>query len=268
MILNQRIALGVEYEGTNYHGWQIQKNGISIQEMLECALSKVANQKIVVIGSGRTDAGVHALGQVAHFDTTVSRSQEAWIVGTNTFLPKDIRVQWIKEVPSTFNARRSAIARSYRYVIYCHPVSPGLHRHGVTWLYHSLDIESMSKAARFFIGEHDFSSFRASGCQAKTPHRRIISMTVKKSGHCVFIDVVGNAFLHHMVRNFAGVLIAIGRSQKPVDWALEVLLAKDRRYAGITAPALGLYLMHIQYQDDFELPNFEARTWFFGGNEL
>lgn len=265
---NQRIALGVEYEGANYHGWQIQKNGISIQEMLENALSKVANQKIVVIGSGRTDAGVHALGQVAHFDTTVLRNKEAWIVGSNTFLPRDIRVQWVKEVPSTFNARNSATARAYRYVIYCNPISPGIHRQGVTWVYNNLEIEKMAQAANFFVGEHDFSSFRASGCQAKTPHRRIISMTVKKAGHCIFIDVIGNAFLHHMVRNFAGVLIAIGRSQKPVNWALEVLLAKDRRYAGITAPASGLYLMNIQYPACFELPQTEGRAWFFDGNGL
>lgn len=268
IMINQRIALGVEYDGTPYHGWQIQKNGISIQEMLQNALSKVANQKIGIIGSGRTDAGVHALGQVVHFDTTTLRTHEAWVVGTNTFLPRDIRVRWIKEVPSTFNARRSAIARSYRYVIYCDPISPGIHRQGVTWVYSTLDIYKMSEAAQFFIGEHDFSSFRASGCQAKTPFRRIISMTVKKVGQCIFIDVVGNAFLHHMVRNFAGVLIAVGRAKKPVEWALEVLLAKDRRYAGVTAPACGLYLMNIEYPPDFELPQHEPRAWFFDRNGL
>ena len=144
-------------------------------------------------------------------------------------------------MPASFNARGSAISRSYRYVIYCHKISPGIHREGVTWVYDELDINKMAQAARFFVGEHDFSSFRASGCQAKTPYRRIINIDIKRVGSCIFIDVVGNAFLHHMVRNFAGVLIAIGRNKRSVNWALEVLLAKDRRYAGITAPASGLY---------------------------
>lgn len=262
-MFKQRMALGIEYEGTQYHGWQIQKNCPSIQETLEHALSKIANEKITIIGSGRTDTGVHALGQVAHFDTSAVRSADAWVMGTNTFLPRDIRVQWVKEVSDTFNARRSAIARAYRYVIYTHRISPGIHRKGVTWVYDTLNIEKMSEAANFFIGEHDFSSFRASGCQAKTPYRRIISMELKKSGSCIFLEVVGNAFLHHMVRNFAGVLIEIGRSRRPVSWASEVLLAKDRRYAGVTAPACGLYLMSIQYPTHFDLPESEGGAWFF-----
>lgn len=258
-----RIALGIEYEGTGYHGWQIQKEGASVQEALEKALSKVAHHKITLIGSGRTDTGVHALGQVAHFDTSAQRSEEAWLRGSNSFLPKDIRVQWIKEVPSTFNARRSALSRAYRYVIYCHKISPGLHRSGVSWVYDDLDVDKMAQAAQFFVGEHDFSSFRASGCQAKTPYRRIMNIEVKRVGACIFIEVLGNAFLHHMVRNFAGVLMAIGRNKYPVRWALEVLLAKDRRYAGITAPASGLYLMRIEYPECFKLPKIKGRSWFF-----
>lgn len=258
------MAIGIEYEGTHYHGWQIQKNAPSIQEALEKALSKIANETITIIGSGRTDTGVHALGQVAHFDTRAIRDEAAWIIGTNAYLPKDIRVQWIKEVPSTFNARRSASSRAYRYVIYSDRVSPGIHRKGVTWVYGTLNIQKMSEAANYFIGEHDFSSFRASGCQAKTPFRRIFKMDVKQSGPCIFIEVVGNAFLHHMVRNFAGVLIEIGRENRPVSWASEVLLAKDRRCAGVTASPCGLYLMSISYPEHFDLPESRGGAWFFG----
>ena len=257
-----RIAIGIEYEGSSYHGWQIQKGSASVQEHLEGALSKVANHKITLIGSGRTDTGVHALGQVGHFDTVAARPPEAWIRGTNIFLPRDIRVRWVKSVPPSFNARGSAIARAYRYVIYCDSISPAIHRKGVTWVYDELEVDKMHEAAQYFIGEHDFSSFRASGCQAKTPHRRMIEISVKRAGKCIFIDVVGNAFLHHMVRNFAGVLIAIGRGKKPVEWAHEVLLAKDRRYAGVTASPAGLYLMSIQYPDVFELPTDKGADWF------
>jgi len=268
----KRIALGLEYEGTHYHGWQYQTNGISIQEKLESALSKVANHPVTTITAGRTDAGVHALGQVVHFDTTSERVDAAWVMGTNMFLPKDIRVHWSKEVPADFDARHRAIARSYRYVIYCNRVSPGIHQKGVTWVHYDLlneqAIDHMAQAARCFIGEHDFSSFRASGCQSKTPYRRIIEITVKKVGSCIFIDITGNAFLHHMVRNMAGVLIAIGRGHKPVAWAQEVLLAQDRRYAGITAPPCGLYLMNIHYPEHFNLPLERGNAWFFNENRL
>ena len=259
----QRMAMGIEYEGTHYHGWQIQKNAASVQETVESALSKIANAPITIVGSGRTDMGVHAMGQVAHFDTHTFRTEEAWIRGTNTFLPKDIRVHWIKPVSDNFNARRSATARAYRYIIYTNRISPGLHRKGVTWVYDALDVERMAKAAQSFIGEHDFSSFRASGCQAKTPFRHMMEFTVRYCGRCIFLEVVGNAFLHHMVRNFAGVLIEIGRGRREISWAAEVLEAKDRRYAGVTAPACGLYLMSIQYPGHFDLPQSEGGAWFF-----
>ena len=261
--LTTRVALGVEYEGSNYCGWQYQAHSPSVQEALQSALAKIADHEVVVQGSGRTDTGVHALGQVVHFDTLSVRTMDAWVRGTNRYLPNDIKVKWAKIVPNHFNARYSALSRRYRYLIYSSPVPPGIMHQGVTWVPYRLDVSAMSQAASALVGTHDFTSYRATGCQAKSPIRTLDEVSVVSSGDCIAIDVMGNAFLHHMVRNIAGVLIQIGRGIKPVSWSADVLSARDRSAGGKTASPKGLYLVYIDYPEDFELPNNKAVSWFF-----
>lgn len=242
-----RIALGVEYDGTDYCGWQRQFNVITIQEKIETALTQVADQPIVVTASGRTDAGVHAVAQVVHFDTEAKRSDRAWILGTNSNLPADIRILWARHVAPDFHARYSAVARHYRYMIYNNQVASALLRHRAIWWREELDVKLMDEAGRYLIGEHDFSSFRSSGCQAKSARRRVISLKVTRNGGMINIDIKANAFLFHMVRNIVGVLLKIGMGERLPLWSKEVLAAHDRRVAGITAGASGLYLVGVHY---------------------
>lgn len=261
-----RYALGVEYRGTNYFGWQRQNNHEAkisrstplplrtIQLKVEEALEKVADEKIITICAGRTDTGVHAREQIVHFDTHAVRPDKAWILGVNTHLPDDISVHWVKRVESDFHARFSATARTYRYFINNQAQRPALSRELMTSIWRPLDHQAMHLAAQYLIGENDFSSFRGNSCQAKTPVRYMHHIQVQRSGSLVMTEVKANAFLHHMVRNMIGVLIKVGYGEKPVTWVKEVLDAKSRSSAGITAPAHGLYLMKVDYPDHFQLP--------------
>jgi tRNA pseudouridine38-40 synthase len=248
-----RIVLGLEYDGSAYSGWQWQRNRRSVQVALEQALSNVANQPITVICAGRTDAGVHALEQVVHFDTEVERDLHAWLLGGNTYLPEDVRIIWVKAAVGDFHARYSAIARFYRYVILNRPVKSALLRQQATWCYPPLDADKMHEAAQHLLGTHDFSSFRAQGCQSKSPCRIMYFIDVYRENDKVIMDISANAFLHHMVRNIAGVLMEIGAGKQPVDWTQYLLLAKDRKLAARTAPPEGLYLGGVYYPDAFGL---------------
>lgn len=251
----QRIALGIAYNGRYYHGWQRQPSGhISVQEKLEDALSIVANEPIKVMCAGRTDAGVHASAQVVHFDTVAQRPMRAWTHGGNMNLPDDVAIQWAQPVDEKFHARFSATARRYRYVIYNHALRPALMDKEVTWNYRPLDIVSMQKAAAHLVGTHDFSSFRAAACQANSPIRTMHHLNVIAAGDYIVLDVRANAFLHHMIRNLAGLLMKIGAGEAPPEWAMEVLIAKDRRVSAATAKPYGLYFVDAEYDDAFNLP--------------
>ncbi|MGL5799508.1 MAG: tRNA pseudouridine(38-40) synthase TruA [Plesiomonas sp.] len=249
-----RIALGIEYDGSRYCGWQRQQEVDSVQERLEKALSKVANHPVNVFCAGRTDSGVHGTGQVVHFDTDSVRKDAAWTLGTNANLPDDIAVRWATEVSEEFHARFSATARRYRYIIYNYGHRPAILRHGVTHYHHPLDVEKMQRAGQYLVGEHDFTSFRALQCQSHSPWRTIEHLNVTRQGHYVIVDVKANAFLHHMVRNIVGSLLEVGAGHQPEAWVDSVLAAKDRRIAAATAKAAGLYLVSVDYPAQFALP--------------
>lgn len=253
--MTKKVVLVVEYDGSAYKGWQAQKFDVpSVQENLENALSKIANHKVSVICAGRTDSGVHASAQVVHFETEADRNERAWTLGTNTHLPPDISVVAARYVDDEFHARFSALSRRYRYVIYQSELRPAVLSKGVTWTHKELDVKAMSEAAKCFIGTHDFTSFRAVGCQANTPVRTILNFSVHQLGQYIVLDVRANAFLHHMIRNFAGVLMTIGCGEMPVSWAQEVLNAKDRAQGGVTAPPFGLYFVDAEYPSHFNIP--------------
>ena len=250
-----RIALGVEYKGSRYRGWQRQLPGVpSVQEELEKALSRVAAQPVNLMCAGRTDAGVHASGQVVHFDTPIERPLIAWVMGANANLPGDISVTWAKVMPAHFHARFKACARRYRYVIYNDQIRPAHMAEEVTWNHRPLDVQRMRDAARALVGTHDFSSFRALKCQAKSPIKTVHHLEIIEHGRMIVLDVRANAFLHHMVRNFAGMLMTIGAGERPVDWVREALEARDRREGGVTAHPYGLYLVQVEYPEEFVLP--------------
>lgn len=253
-----RIALGLEYDGGRYRGWQAQAHALSVQDQVEQALSSVADHRVQVVSAGRTDAGVHAAMQVVHFDARVDRSERAWVLGANTLMEQDISALWARVVPEDFHARYSALARSYRYVILNRQPRPALERERACWERRTLDESRMHEAAQSLIGEHDFSSLRAAECQSSTPMRRVESIAVRRQGEYVTIDVTANAFLHHMVRNIAGVLLAIGVGDEPVGWCLAVLEARDRRAAGVTAPPQGLSLVGVRYPPQLQLPSQPA----------
>jgi tRNA pseudouridine38-40 synthase len=248
-----RIALVVEYDGSQYHGWQAQTGLHTVQQSVEQALSKVADSTVSVVCAGRTDTGVHATNQIIHFDSEKERTIRAWIHGANSFLPKDICVKWGKEISEDFHARYSATARRYRYVIYNGALRPALLRSNITWQYRQLDHRLMHQGAQLLLGENDFTSFRSVECQSKTPMRNIHQLQVTRTGDLVVIDITANAFLHHMVRNIAGVLIAVGSGKHPVAWVEEVLKAKDRRLGAETAPSYGLYLVQVTYPKQFAI---------------
>ncbi len=250
-----RIAVGVEYDGSNFSGWQLQKHGErTVQEEVEKALSKVANHPVRVYCAGRTDTGVHATGQVVHFETDAERDERAWVFGANANLPKDVALLWARPVPEEFHARFSAQNRAYRYVIFTRHVRPTFLAYRVTWHHRELDVERMAEAGRALIGEHDFSSYRAVACQAKSPVRTLHKLEVSRQGPFIFIDLQANGFLHHMVRNIAGVLMAIGEGERPVEWSREVLESRDRTLGGVTAQPYGLYLTEVGYPEEFGLP--------------
>ncbi len=249
-----RIALGIEYDGAAYHGWQIQPHAPTVQQVLEMALSRVADHPVRVQCAGRTDAGVHATAQVAHFDATTYRSERSWVLGANVNLPFDVNVCWAAQVPETFHARFSATGRHYRYVILNRMTRSALQRNRAVWEHRPLDAERMHRAAQRLLGRHDFSSYRAQGCQAKSPVRELRRLQVRRDGERIVLEVSADAFLHHMVRNIAGVLMAIGRGEQPETWAREVLELRDRALGGVTAPPEGLYLVGVDYPEEFRLP--------------
>ena len=249
-----RLALGVEYAGTHFCGWQYQPHARTVQEALQKAISTVANHQVEVFAAGRTDTGVHALNQVIHFDTEAVRSDRGWLLGINTNLPEDVNVTWIKPVDDDFNARFSALKRSYRYLILNRLSRSAVHHNRMWWHHHPLDIQRMQAAADQLIGRHDFTAFRATECQAKSPVKTLDKILVSRQQDCIAIDVEAKSFLHHMVRNLVGVMTAIGDGSKPVEWAGEVLRSVDRRQGGITSPPQGLYLVDVRYPEQYSLP--------------
>lgn len=257
------MALGVEYDGSAYHGWQLQAHDEkTVQQELEQALSKIAAHPVRVICAGRTDAGVHATDQVIHFDTSEPRNERAWVLGTNTHLSHQVRVRWAKFVSTEFHARFSATGRRYIYVIDNRSVRPAIMGRQLSWQCRPLDVNRMKEAANYLVGEHDFTSYRAVHCQAKNPVRTVHHLNVQRRGELVFIDVYANAFLHHMVRNLAGVLMAVGCGKEQPIWAKQVLEATDRTQGGVTAPPQGLYLVDIDYPVEFGIPQADSRLPF------
>lgn len=250
-----RMALGLEYDGTAFMGWQRQLHaGRTVQGCLEEAISKVANHPVDVVCAGRTDAGVHASGQITHFDTLARRDLRGWLLGVNSNLPEDVAANWIKEVPDDFHARYRACARHYRYSIVNRLTRPAIMRSQMTWVRQSLDDERMHASAKFLLGEHDYSAFRSVECQARSPVRRVHRLDVRRAGENVRIDVVADGFLHHMVRNIVGVLIDIGTGKQDPEWAQRVLQGRDRTRGGVTAPPQGLCFMAVLYPTACNIP--------------
>lgn len=249
-----RIAAGIEYDGTAYNGWQRVDTGTGVQAVVEHALSRVADHDIEAICAGRTDAGVHATGQVIHFETSSERSERGWLLGGNSNLPDDVCVTWVRPVDADFHARYTASARTYRYLIVNRLVRTALHRRRAWWLHESLDAMRMHEAAQLLLGERDFSAFRAAGCQARTPMRNIKSIDVARQGDWISVTLTANAFLQHMVRNITGALVAVGKGEHPESWIGEVLESRDRKAGGIAAPAHGLTLLAVSYPASYCLP--------------
>ena len=255
-MIKQRIVLGIEYNGSSFSGYQLQSAGTrTVQGELEKALSKVADEALRLTCAGRTDTGVHATGQVVHFDTVAKRELKAWVFGSNTNLPRDISVHWARQVNENFSARFSAVSRSYRYILFNRKVRSAVFQKNVAWSYEDLDENAMDLAAQYLLGEHDFSAFRSSRCQANHAIRVMQSISVKRKGDYLILDIDANAFLHHMVRNIVGTLMAIGRGEKPVEWMHKVLQGRDRKKAGMTASASGLYLVNVEYPKEYDLPD-------------
>ena len=252
-----RFAACIEYDGTDYSGWQRQGHiRNTIQEHVEQALSFVANERVSAQCAGRTDKGVHATQQIIHFDTDADRNIRSWVLGTNTNLPRDISIRWVKPVTNGFHARFKALSREYHYVINNSPLSnSALNRVRATWDYRPLDADRMQRAGNILLGEHDFTSFRAVECQSKTPVKTIHRLQLERKHNFIIMVIEANAFLHHMVRNIMGVLTAVGAGVKPTSWVDDVLHARDRRAGGVTAPANGLYLTHVAYPEEYNLPD-------------
>jgi tRNA pseudouridine38-40 synthase len=255
-----RIAAVVEYDGSRFNGWQSQERLPTVQQSVERALSHVANEPIRVVVAGRTDTGVHALAQVIHFDTNAHRSNYSWLRGTNSNLPREVALLWVGEVDPTFHARFSATGRHYHYSVLNRTVRPTYLAGRVTHEYSEVDVERMRAAARHLIGAHDFTSFRSIQCEAKSPVRELRSLEVERRGELIVLHAYANAFLHHMVRNLAGVLLTIGAGERDPNWAREVLQARDRRCGGVTAPPDGLYLSAVEYPSQFQIPELSKAS--------
>jgi tRNA pseudouridine38-40 synthase len=255
-----RIALGIEYDGSAFCGWQTQAGGCAAQDHLETALARIAGVAIETTCAGRTDSGVHALGQVVHFDTTVERPLTAWVRGTNAFVPAALGVIWARSVDASFHARYSARARCYRYLLLNRAVRPAADQHRVGWFHAPLDVGRMRQAARHLIGEHDFSAFRSSECQARSPVRTLASLEIQRRDDYLVFEITANAFLHHMVRNIVGSLVYVGSGRRAPDWLAQVLAGRDRRVAAPTFAASGLYLMRVLYDPVWEIPDATRAT--------
>ena len=250
-----RLALGISYNGLAYQGWQSQLSGQTVQDHLEKALGQFTNQRVSTLCAGRTDAGVHGLMQVVHFDTELSRTESAWVRGPNALLPRDMAVQWAKAVPPEFHCRASALSRRYAYILLESPVRPSVETDRVGWVYRPLDLQRMQQAASHLIGEHDFSSFRASACQALSPIKKLMRIDISRRGAYWRFEFEANAFLHHMIRNIMGCLIVIGDGRQPPDWILQVLAARDRDAAAPTFSPHGLYFLGPRYAPHWGLPD-------------
>ena len=250
-----RIALGVEYDGRGFKGWQAQRPGVrTVQVELERALGRVAAHPVRVVCAGRTDSGVHAVGQVAHFDTRAARKPHNWLLGTNANLPEDVSVTWVRPVADDFHARFRATGRCYRYLILNRATRSSLLAGRATWIHRPLDAGRMHRAAQALLGTHDFSSYRALGCQARSPVRTVRRLDVQRANDLIELQVEADGFLHHMIRNIVGVLTAIGARERPTAWAAEVLEHRDRTLGGVTARPDGLYLAGVDYPAGFEIP--------------
>ena len=249
-----RIALGLEYDGSRFHGWQTQPGGDTVQDALEAALAQIGGGPVSVTCAGRTDSGVHACEQVVHFDSAVDRPDTAWVRGVNGFLPDAVAVLWARRVPAEFHARYGARSRTYRYVLLNRAVRPALAARYVGWTHAALDVAAMSEAARHLLGEHDFSAFRSSECQAKTPVRRLHQLVLEPRRDRIDFVLRANAFLHHMVRNIVGTLVQVGKGTRDAGWVLEVLRSRDRRLAAATFGPEGLYLESVEYAPAWGLP--------------
>jgi len=258
-----KIAIGIEYDGSRFHGWQSQPSGDTVQDHLERALASIAGEPVRLAAAGRTDAGVHALAQVAHFETSAARPESAWVRGVNTLLAQAVAVQWAAPVAEDFHARYSAIARTYRYLLYSHPVRPALHHGRVGWFHLPLDAGAMRAALGYLAGEHDFSAFRSSECQAKSPVRVMRSCKLEQHGAHLRFEFKANGFLHHMVRNIVGCLVYVGKGKHPPRWLDEVLASRDRRLAAPTFSPDGLYLADVEYAPGWRLPAFESSRLVF-----
>lgn len=263
--MTKRYAIGLEYDGNDYYGWQKQEQVASIQSAVEAAIGQIANHPVNVVCAGRTDRGVHALQQIIHFDTTAERTDYAWLMGINRFLPSTISAHWIQPVAADFHARFSARARRYAYVLYCGPVRPGLIRQQTTWLHRKIDLPAMQQAATYLLGEHDFASFQGTHCQAKTSIRTVLNIELINNSPLLIVDIKANAFLQHMVRNIVGSLLEVGLGRQPPEWIIEVLAARDRQAAAITAPATGLYFLAVDYPEHFGIPKQMPFAWFRKG---
>ena len=250
-----RLALGISYNGQAYEGWQSQSSGLTVQDKLEAALARFATQPITTVCAGRTDAGVHAAMQVVHFDTELARADFSWVRGTNTFLPPDIAVEWAQPVPDTFHARNSARSRRYAYVVLASQVRPSLDAGRVGWVFRPLDHQAMEAAAVHLLGEHDFTSFRASACQSPTPVKTMLAIGIRQRGAYWRFDFEANAFLHHMIRNIMGCILLIGQGLQPPDWMREVLAARDRDAAAPTFSPDGLHFLGPVYEPHWGLPD-------------
>jgi tRNA pseudouridine38-40 synthase len=250
----RRVAALIEYDGTDYAGWQSQVHSASIQDAVQAAFSFVAGHPIIAICAGRTDSGVHAVGQVIHFDTTAARTPRAWVLGANTKLASSIAVQWAGEVSAGFHARHRANRRIYRYAILNRSARSGLQRTRAAWIHRPLDAAAMHAGAQALLGEHDFSAFRSVECQSKTPVRRIDAIEVTREGDYIWLQITATAYLHHMVRNIVGTLLDVQRAADPMAAMAKVLMGADRRHAGVTAPAVGLYLWRVEYPAIYGIP--------------
>ena len=249
-----KIVLGVQYCGKNYNGWQKQTKGKTIQSTIEMALSDFTQEKILTYAAGRTDTGVHATGQVIHFETNINRPSYSWVYGLNSILPDDISITDMKEVKSDFHARFSALKRTYRYIIYNHSVRPVMYNEKVSWYKEdNLDEQTMAKAAKHIIGEKDFSCFRSANCQSRSSVKKIYDLQVKRTKEFIHIDITANAFLYNMVRNIVGSLVLVGAGKKKTNWIKDLIEIKDRCEAGKKFPAHGLYLVHVEYDKIYEI---------------
>ncbi len=251
-----RIACRIEYDGSLYNGWQAQPHLAvkTVQDALEQGIAVVANRPVRVHCAGRTDTGVHGFAQIIHFDAPTQRSAKAWVLGVNANLPPSVRVHWAVRVPDDFHARFSALARSYRYLIANTPVRPALFHGKVSWQRRALDHQLMHDAAQALLGERDFSAFRAASCQSSTPMRNVQSLSVTRVGELIVVDIKANAFLHHMVRNIVGSLMAVGMGRQAPAWIDQLMAGRDRTLAADTAPPDGLYLAAVDYPERYELP--------------